>query len=119
MWEIPEEYPSLSDHELILMEWENVEIEDHGKKQAIMSGWSIQKLLEDEKLLYAAKEEWEKTGIGRPHLGFLSTKEDLDKEVEWFESKLVKLLNNHAKVTRITAYSKRWWNKEVAEARKI
>ena len=27
-------------------------------------------------------------------------------------------MNNHAKITQITAYSKRWWNQDVAEARK-
>lgn len=28
------------------------------------------------------------------------------------------LLNNHTKITRICAYSKRWWNKEVAKAKR-
>lgn len=49
---------------------------------------------------------------------FSSTKEDLDREVEWFEGKLVRFLNNHARVSRITAYLKKWWNEKVAEARK-
>lgn len=48
----------------------------------------------------------------------MSTIEDLDIEVEWFESRLTELLDNHAKITRVTAYSKRWWNEKVAEARK-
>ncbi len=43
--------------------------------------------------------------------------QELDKEVEWFQEKLTELLNKHAKATQITSYSKRWWNKEVAEAR--
>lgn len=38
--------------------------------------------------------------------------------MEWFESKIVELLNNHAKITRVSAYSKWWWNEEVAEAKK-
>ena len=86
------------------MEWEDMEIESRGESQASMTGWNIQKLLEDEKLLQAAKEEWEEASMGQPHLKFSSTKEDLDREVEWFESKLVRLLNNHAKITRITSY---------------
>ena len=57
--------------------------------------------------------------MGQPHLRFSSTNEDLNREVEWFESKLVRLLNNHAKIMRIISYSKRWWNEEVAEARKM
>ena len=30
---------------------------------------------------------------------------------------MIKLLNNHAKVTRVSVYSKHWWNKEVVEAK--
>ncbi len=45
------------------------------------------------------------------------TKEDLDKEVEWFESKTAELLNSHAKIIRVYAYSKQWWNEDVVEAR--
>lgn len=40
------------------MEWENIEIESSKKKQVIISGLSIEKWLEDEKLLQAAKKEW-------------------------------------------------------------
>ena len=46
----------------------------------------------------------------------LCTKQELDQEVEWFERKLTEFLNNYAKITQITFYFKRWWNKEVAEA---
>ena len=52
-------------------------------------------------------------------MDFLCTKQEPDQEVEWFDKKLVEFLNNHAKITQITCYSKRWWNKEVAEARLI
>ena len=41
------------------------------------------------------------------HLSLSSTKEDLDKQVEWFEVYLEKRLNNYAKVTQINSYSKR------------
>ena len=52
-----------------------------------------------------------------PHLDLLCTKTELDKGVKWFEENLTALLNCHAKVTKVTSYSKKWWNKEVAEAR--
>lgn len=83
-----------------------------------MSGWSIQNLQQDKKLWQAAKDEWQKSSIRQNYLTPLCSKKDLDKEVEWFGSKIVELLNNHAKITRVSAYSKRWWNEEVAEARK-
>ena len=117
VWEIPEEYPSLSDHELILLEWEDLEIRGQEKYQPAIKGWSIQNLLQDKKLWSAAKEDWEKSSRGQKYLTPGCTKEDLDKEVEWFESKIVELLDNHAKITRVCAYSKRWWNEDVAEAR--
>ncbi len=107
VWEIPEEYPSLSDHELILMEWEDIEAQGPDKQQAAMTGWSIKNLLEDKELLQAAKNEWIIATENHAHLDPLCTKEDLDKEVEWFERKLTEFLNNHAKITQITAYSKR------------
>lgn len=114
---IPEEYPSLSDHELILLEWEDLKIEGLKTQEPATKGWSIRNLLEDEKLRQAAKNDWEKSGIGHNCLTSLSTIDDLDKEVEWFENRIIELLNNHAKITKVYAYSKQWWNKEVAEAR--
>ena len=74
-------------------------------------------MLEDDKLRQAAQSEWKKSNRDQQPLDLLCTKQELDKEVEWFERKLTELLNNHAKITQITYYSKRWWNKEVAKAR--
>ena len=107
VWEIPEEYPSLSDHEVILVEWEDINAEGNGNTQAAMSGWSIKNLLENSKLLELAQSEWKRTSRDQQHLDLLCTKPELDKEVEWFERKLTELSNNHAKITKITSYSKR------------
>ena len=38
IWKIPEEYLSLSDHELILIEWENMDIQSCRNTQAVMNG---------------------------------------------------------------------------------
>lgn len=119
VWEIPEEYPSLSDHELILVEWEEMEEEKSRSQQGSSTGWNIQKPLDDEQLFSTARTAWIEEGIGRPYLSIESSMQDLDDEVEWFEAKLSQLLDRHAKITRVGAYSKRWWNKEVAEARKV
>ena len=117
VWEILEEYPSLSDHEFILMEWEEIDIPGQKNTQAAMSGWSIKNLLEDDKLLEAAKSDWKRFNEDHQLLDLHCTKQELDKEVEWFEKKLTELLKKHAKATQITFYSKRWWNKEVTKAR--
>ena len=107
-WEIPEEYLSWSDHELILMEWEGVENSTLGpdKQQLTMTGWSTKNLLEDKELLQTAKEGWNTATERHTHLDPLCTKKDFDKEVEWFIRKLSDFLNNHTKITQITSYSK-------------
>lgn len=73
------------------MEWENIENQEPGKQQAAMSGWSIENLLKDDKLIQVARSEWDRTSARHVHLGVLCTKEDLDKEDE---SKLTGILNN-------------------------
>lgn len=51
-------------------------------------------------------------------MGVTSSQQDLDEEVSWLEKNLANVLNTHAKILRVTSFSKQWWNKEVAEARK-
>lgn len=60
LWEIPEEYPALSDHELKSLRWEGM---DTGPSQNINSkvtGWDIQSLIRDKEQLSKAQEEWKK-----------------------------------------------------------
>ncbi len=89
-----------------MIEWEDIDTQSQGNTQAAMSGWSLKNLLEDDKLLQAAQIEWKKANGDQQHLNLLCTKQELDKEVEWFEKRLTELLNNHAKITQITSYSK-------------
>lgn len=119
VWEIPEEHPSLSDHEPVLVEWEKMEKEILRCQQRASIGWSIQNLLDNEQLFSAAKKAWIDKAICCPYLNEESSIQNVNNEVEWFETKLSNLLDQHAKVIRFGAYSKRWWNKKVAKARKI
>ena len=98
VWEISEEYPSLLDHELILIEWEDIDTQGHENAQATMSGWSIKILLEDDKLLEAAQSAWKRLNRDPQLLDLFCTKLKLDKEVEWYQKKLTELLNTHAKI---------------------
>ena len=118
VWEIPEEYPSLSDHELILVEWEEIEKEEPRAQQSLSIGWNVQELLDSEQLYETAKLAWVESGLGQPYLSAESSTQDLDDEVKWFEAEKSQLLDQHARITRVGAYSKRWRNKEVAEAKK-
>lgn len=106
LWDIPKEYPSMSDHELILFQWED--LNHDWPKPEVNTGWNIQALLEDKVLLKTAKENWEKESFLRPYLLCLSSKMELDSEVEWFDATLGAWLDKFAKVTRVTSYSKRW-----------
>lgn len=61
----------------------------------------------EEALFLVAKEEWKKKRSIRPYLSLSSSKKDVDSEVEWFEAALEEWLDKHAKVTRVTSFSKR------------
>ena len=78
----------------------------------------IQSLIKNEAALYRAKEEWEEDSSNRPHFSLSSSKKDLDFKVLWFETTLGMWLDRHAKVPRVTFFSKKCWNDEVAQARK-
>ena len=45
MWEIPEEYLSLSDYELILLEWKNLDSPSQKNSQVAMIRWNIRNLV--------------------------------------------------------------------------
>ena len=74
-------------------------------------------LKQDPETLEKAKEKYLFRTIYRPLINYNSQKEDLEYEAAWLEETLTKTLDKHAKPIRITAYSKRWWNSEVKEAR--
>ena len=101
-----------------MLQWEDLRQDKNQSRLATNTGWNIQALLENEVALQVAKEEWEKESSNHPHLSLVSSQKDLDSQVLWFETRLSSWLDKYAKITRITSFSKRWWNDEVAEARK-
>ena len=119
LWEIPEEFPSLSDHELIVLRWEDIDCDSVNQNSGKITGWDIQGLIEDKNSLQAAQSQWMVHTKNRPILHSSSTQQELDEEVNWVETLLTNILNAHSKSMRVTPFSKKWWNKEVAEARKI
>lgn len=81
--------------------------------------WSIQKLLEDKKLMGAGKTAWMDCSCNRAYISLTSVEHELKNEVKWFKSSLSKLLDRHAKTLYITPFSKGWWNNIVAKIKKI
>jgi ribonuclease HI len=117
-WEIPEGYPSLSDHELIVLEWADLNIGVDLLNQGQVTGWDIQSLSADCKKLKEAETYWQEQSARRGQLPEKCTVMELEQEVEWIETALTMTLNKFARTIRVTPYSKRWWNEEVKETRK-
>lgn len=118
LWEIPEDHPSLSDHELILLRWGNISYDLPSKESAVPTGWDIHGLTKSLEDLESARVDWIGRSKSQKLLDQDSNQKDLHEEVNWIEENLAEVLNAHAKVLRVTSFSKGWWNKEVAEARK-
>ena len=97
LWEIPDEYPSLSNHELIVLRWEDVDYNSANPKDGQITGWDIQGLINDEKSLQAAELDWVKETQNRPILNASCTRQELDEEVEWVEALLTHILNTIVK----------------------
>lgn len=66
-----------------------------------MKEWSILNLLQDKKLWEGAENDWKKFSIEQKYLTSLSTIDGFDKNLEWLKNMIVKLLKNHAKITRV------------------
>lgn len=47
LWEIPEEHSALSDHKLILLHWEDIDIGLSQPKMGRATGWDIQGLIDN------------------------------------------------------------------------
>ena len=57
-------------------------------------------------------------GFGvRSVLSNTSTVEELEDEIEWIQSTLIDILNEHCKAVAIYARSERWWNDDIREIR--
>ena len=71
-----------------------------------------------EKNLYTAELDWVRQTQNHPILNVSCTLQELDEEFKWVEALLTCILNTHCKKMQVTPFSKRWWNKEIAKARK-
>ncbi len=103
--EIPEEYPALSDHELIVFRCEDIDLNSSKFGIGRITGWNIQNFIENKDQLKMTKAEWKLQTQVQPILQNLCRKEDLDQKVEWIESTLTEILNKNCKLVRVTSYS--------------
>ena len=54
----------------------------------------------------------------RPTLNDTSEKEEVCREIDWIQSRLIQLLNKETKKITICTRSKRWWNEEIRTCQK-
>jgi ribonuclease HI len=127
LWSIDSDHPTGSDHEVIVTEWEDLASQSGGEvlgetsgedpKAPTITGWKIQALQDNPEALDKAKQAWEALAYDRPALTDACTKEDVDEEALWIENSLTMVLSRHAKPTRLSPYSKRWWGEKIQKAR--
>lgn len=58
LWEISEEYPAISDHELLLLRWEDIDVGLFQPNTSRATSWDIQGLIDDKNQLQKAQQRW-------------------------------------------------------------
>jgi hypothetical protein len=102
-----------SDHEVIKWKFSIDKQEEANHVQLI--GWNLAAMSKlDEK---AAQKLWKELEGQRARLDEECTGDDVEREAEWCQETLSKVLDDKAKKIRICARSKRWWNSEITERR--
>jgi hypothetical protein len=76
----------------------------------MVMGWQIRALIEDGEALEAVEKTWSELSRGRLDLMDECSIGDVNREAEWIEEALTKVLGEHAKLIKLCARSKRWWN---------
>jgi len=102
-----------SDHEVI--EWEfSVDKQEQADHVQVM-GWNLAAMSkEDEK---SPEKLWKELEGQRARLDEECTGDEVEREAEWCQETLSRVLDAKAKRIRICARSKRWWNGEIKERR--
>jgi len=118
--EIATDLATTSDHAIVCahLRWDEGEGAKVSRK---VTGWDIDGLKsEEEKENYQkAKKYWKDKSSERPILTEESSEEELQKEAEWIQRNFANHVNRCCKKVRVCARSKRWWNEEITENRRI
>jgi hypothetical protein len=104
-WET-EEGLTTSDHLAIWASWEPPYGDKEDPGEVTITGWQIGALAVDEEALKAASDTWNELASSQPRLTDSCSPKDIDKEAEWVEESLIKVLNQHTKPIKLCARSK-------------
>jgi len=66
-----------------------------------------------------AQKYWRNKSLKRPVLTEESSEDELQMEAECIKRNFANHLNRYCKKVNVCARSKRWWNEEIAEKRRI
>ena len=88
-----------------------------GTPSAEVTGWQIQALQADSQALEEAQEMWQAEAERRELLNDACSSADVEEQAIWVQETLTAVLDRYAKPVRVTPRSKRWWNRDVKEAR--
>ena len=118
--EIATDMATTSDHAIVCahLRWDEGEGVKVSRK---VTGWDIDGLKsEEEKENYEkAQKECKEKSSKRPRLTEESSEEDLQNEAEWIQRNCANHLNKCCRKVKVCAKSKRWWNEEITENRRI
>ncbi len=78
------------------------------KEVAEPTGWNTQSLIDSPEKLQSAYIDWLSRSQAEGLVRINSSQRDLDEEFGWLEENLEDVLNTHAKILRVTSFSKRW-----------
>ena len=119
LWNIFENYSSSFDHELILLKWENQIRSVDQKDVETFTDWDVQALTKDSKQLKLIKNFWQQRSKSRSLSTIDCIQKKLNAKIEWVKTHLADTLTKYIKIIRIISFSKRWWNEEMKQTRKI
>jgi len=94
-----------------VIEWEvNVDKQEEADHVQVI-GWNLAAMSQEDK--EAAEKLLKELERDRAHLGEECMGDDVEREAEWCQATVSKVLDVKAKKIGICARSKRWWNGEI------
>jgi ribonuclease HI len=116
--EIATDLATTSDHAIVCahLRWDERE---RAKVSRKVTGWDIDGLKSEKENYEKAQKYWKDKSLKRPVLTEESSEDELQKEAEWIQRNFANHLNRCCKKVKVCARSKRWWNEEIAENRRI
>jgi len=112
---LADDHPTGSHHEVI--EWEvEADWQEEADHERVV-GWNLAAMTEKD--VEAAVKLWRDIAKERAHLDAECTEDEVEEEAAWCQEAMCNVLNATAKRTGICARSKRWWNADIKERRKV